>query len=273
MNMAKIRKVKNSAALKKLAVIGAVLIVAQAGFIYFYSDSAAPKSAHEAITKAVDGKGMTASKAAQAKVQTAVMAYRVKNKKFPDNLQQLVPQFLDKVPVDPATKKQIAYQVVDGRAIVGSTSGTAFASNEMVKSGDESITRSEQEALIASLEDSASRASYIYTSEDKRDPFLPFDFSPKFRPGATPLERYTFDQLKVSAILLGGDEPVAMIDDAAGKSHPARKGTKIGPLGGEVVDIQPDFVVVIEVEEDFTGEKRSRTVELPLRRPGPASRQ
>lgn len=270
--MVKKRGKANPKAIKKLLTIGAVLVVAQGVFIYFFSDSGAPKSASDAISRAVENRGLTGSKAAQAKVQSAIMAFKSKNKRFPNSLTELVPEYLEKVPVDPATSKPIEYALKNGKPVVGSPSSTMYASNDLVKSGETTITRNEQEALIASLSDNSTKASYVYSSEGKRDPFLPFDFMPKVKAGATPLERYTFDQLKVSAILMGGNEPVAMIDDSTGKSHPVRKGTKVGPMGGEVVDIQPNMVIVIESEEDFTGEKRSRTIELPLRRAQPASR-
>jgi Tfp pilus assembly protein PilP len=40
---------------------------------------------------------------------------------------------------------------------------------------------------------------------------------------------------------------------------------KIGLNSGDVVDIQTDKIIVIETSFDFTGQKKTRTIELKLR--------
>ena len=110
-------------------------------------------------------------------------------------------------------------------------------------------------------------APFVYDPTGKRDPFRPFDFSP---PAATdesktPLERYALGQLKLTAVLDGIAEPAAIVENAAGKGFTVKKGTKIGPNNGEVVEIRKDRLIIVETTTDFTGQTRSATVELVLR--------
>jgi len=254
-----IKKRKSSTAKKILAVCLA-LILGEGAYLLFFSSGDAPKSVKAAISKAVDDKGLVGSKAELAKLQAALMSYRTQKGKFPASLKEMIPDYIDKIPLDPDTRDPIAYKLEDGKPIVGvpkSDSGQG--------GGADSITTGEQKALIATLADDPTNRDYVYSAEGKRDPFLPFDFLPRLRPGATVLEQYTFDQLKVTAILGSADQPAAMIEDASGKGYTVRKGTKIGPNGGEIAEILPDKVVVLETEEDFTGQRKDRTVEMLLR--------
>jgi len=111
------------------------------------------------------------------------------------------------------------------------------------------------------------RAGYKYDPSGKRDPFLPFDFSPKTEVDETktPLERYDLGQLKLTAVLEGFDKPRAIVENAAGKGFTVIIGTKIGRNNGVVTEIAKDKVIVREHFVDFTGLEQDKDVELRLR--------
>lgn len=121
--------------------------------------------------------------------------------------------------------------------------------------------------MVAALPEDAPPPGFIYDSTGKRDPFRPFDFSPKEseRDDLTPLERYDIGQLKLTAVLDGFDEPTAVVENAAGRGFTVRRGAKIGPNGGVITEVLKDKLVIVETTTDYTGETKSRTVELFIR--------
>jgi Tfp pilus assembly protein PilP len=243
-------------------------VIAQVGYLVFGPGGSAGNSVKSAIKQSVDKQLLPISRAEQLKVQAAVMAYRTATGKLPKDLKDLVPTYIDKIPIDPTTKQQLAYRIENDRPIVGSAESELTNSETTLVSVDGStpMTKSEQSALIATLSEDLSQPKFVYVSEGKRDPFLPFDFMPKLRPGATVLEQYTYEQLKVTAIIATKEEPKAIVEDQSGLGFTVKKGTKIGPIGGEIIEIFPDKIVIVETEEDFTGAKKTRTVEMLLRR-------
>lgn len=118
---------------------------------------------------------------------------------------------------------------------------------------------------LAKVEDKDSL--YDFETRGRRDPFLPFDFSPATEPVTTrtPLEKYDLGQLKLTAILAGMDKPKAIVENAAGKGFSIEIGTKIGRNGGIVVAIEKEKVVIEERRIDFTGKEKTELVELKLR--------
>jgi len=118
---------------------------------------------------------------------------------------------------------------------------------------------------LAKVEDKDSL--YDFDAKGRRDPFLPFDFSPADEPVTTrtPLEKYDLGQLKLTAILGGLDKPKAIVENAAGKGFSIEVGTKIGRNGGLVVVIEKEKVVIEERRVDFTGKELIDRVELKLR--------
>lgn len=121
--------------------------------------------------------------------------------------------------------------------------------------------------MVAALPEDAPPPGFVYDSTGKRDPFRPFDFSPKEseRDDLTPLERYDIGQLKLTAVLDGFDEPTAVVENAAGRGFTVKRGAKIGPNGGVITEVLKDKLVIVETTTDYTGETKSRTVELFIR--------
>lgn len=127
-------------------------------------------------------------------------------------------------------------------------------------------------ALSGAAEDSAEpglsgeRAPVRY--RPVRDPFRPFilEYGEKVPEQATPLQRYQLSQLKVAAVIVGLEQPAAMVEDANGMGYVVTPGTPIGTQGGVVTEILPDGIVVEEKTRDFYD--RVQVVRRILRIPG-----
>ena len=113
-------------------------------------------------------------------------------------------------------------------------------------------------------------SKYIYITESRRDPFQPFllikrsvdaeaDLSAQ-----SPLQQYDTLQYKLSAIIVGYGQSMAMVLAPNGKSYVVRKGMKIGRSGGTVLQINKDALLVEEKYRDFTDEVRTNKLEIKL---------
>ena len=264
---------------KKFVVIVSVLIVAEGVFIVFWGNKEEPVTIQQAIDKAVNkNPDTTNARKEQAKVQLAVVDFMAKHGGVPPTkLDELIPTYFESIPIDPETSKPFEYKV-EGKKFALGTPGqanpTRLAAREILGPGDVPIPASaaEQKALIASLSEPDERAQFVYDPTGKRDPFAPFDFTPEADGSKTPLERYTIGQLRLTAVLAGFDEPAGIVEDQSGKGYTVKKGTKIGPNGGEVIDILSDKLLILETVVDFTGEKKTNRIELPLK-PGSKSQK
>jgi type IV pilus assembly protein PilP len=120
---------------------------------------------------------------------------------------------------------------------------------------------------VAALPEEETPTGFVYNAAGKRDPFRPFDFSPKDaeRDDLSPLERYEIGQLKLTAVLDGFEEPTAIVENAAGRGFTVRRGTKIGPHGGTITEVLKDKLLIVETTTDFAGVSKTRTIELPIR--------
>lgn len=132
----------------------------------------------------------------------------------------------------------------------------------------QSDAKSKQEEFLAEFEANMKDSEFLYDSKGKKDPFRSFDFSPRkvSKTGKlAELEKYSYSELKLTAIIQGFDQPKAVIEDPKGKGHTVDVGSKIGRLGGVVISITPNKVSILETSVDFNGSKNTRTVELYLR--------
>ncbi len=258
-------KRKKRSLIKNLVTTAGVLVVVQVIFLVVFGGQK-QLTIKEAIDKAASSKSnLSNQRRAQMKIQLAIADFMSKNNGTPPaKLDDLVPNYFDSVPTDPETGQPFPYTLQGKRYVLGATQAVVLAG----LGGDGSTPPSpeQQKLLIATLEEPADKKQFVYDPTGKRDPFMPFDFAPKVAGDTgTPLERYSLGQLRLTAVLNGGDEPAAIVEDATGKGFTVRKGTKIGNNGGTVVDILPDKVLILETATDFTGEKKSNTVELKIR--------
>ncbi|MCX7943657.1 MAG: pilus assembly protein PilP [Deltaproteobacteria bacterium] len=106
--------------------------------------------------------------------------------------------------------------------------------------------------------------AYVYTPVGKRDPFRPFFMDIKVSKRAedrttplTELETYDIEQLRLTSIISGIEQPMAMVEDPTGKGHTLVVGTLIGKNGGRVARIKRDEVII---EEEFIDSEGKRIV-------------
>lgn len=253
-------KKKGLSTARKIIVIGVVLVVIQVGLLVFFRQKR-PVAFNDAVNIAVDRKkGLTDRRKAQLKIQLALSDYRNKNGQYPESLSDLSPDYFNVVPVDPTTQKPFDYSIDNGKYLLGAVVKTIIAQNPNVEAA-----LAADKDLLASLSN-VKPEDFIYDSTNKRDPFRSFNLTPtKEIKGSTPLERYEVGQLKLTVVLDGFDEPYAMVENDVGRGFKVTKGTKIGTNGGEVIEIRRDRILILETATDFTGKKKSRTIEMKLR--------
>jgi len=111
---------------------------------------------------------------------------------------------------------------------------------------------------------------YSYNPVGKHDPFRnplenPSDccLPPVVVACDGPLCGYSLDELKLSGVISGMANPVAVIEGPQGKSYRVYRGSKVGRNGGVVKQVLRDAIVVAEIAQD--GQGKSREFETILR--------
>lgn len=100
-------------------------------------------------------------------------------------------------------------------------------------------------------------AEFVYSSEGRRDPFVPL--SKIRRPVVesaepeTPLQSYDLSQFRLVGVIVGKGAAKAMVVAPDGKSYVLAKGVKIGKNNGVVIEINSLAVRVEEKYYDFSG--------------------
>lgn len=112
--------------------------------------------------------------------------------------------------------------------------------------------------------------NYVYTPVGKRDPFRPYFLDVKVvkrEDRGTPLtelETFDIEQLRLTSIITGIEQPMAMVEDPSGKGHTLVVGTPIGKNGGRVARIKRDEVIIEEEYIDSEGKRIVSKVVLRL---------
>ncbi|MBX7138971.1 MAG: pilus assembly protein PilP [Oligoflexia bacterium] len=266
--------------IKNAITIGAVLAAIQIGIVAYYKSTSKKVPIRQAINERVDAmKDLPAPMREMRRIQLALNDYKMNNGgKIPADLKQLIPTYFDSVPNDPSTGKPFEYRVEGTRYLLGNAAtkerGAAAGSgaNKRGEGGVDlgTVTEEEKKMLLASLDQNAPVEKFNYDPSQKKDPFRPFDVAPDVQISGDkpPLQRYNVEQFKMTAVLESEGQPSAMIEDPSGHGYSVKKGTKVGQRDGEVIDIMADRVVVLETEVDFTGEKRTRTIDILMKGPG-----
>jgi len=130
-------------------------------------------------------------------------------------------------------------------------------------------------ALKDEKEASEEGVAYHYDPMGKKDPFKPLIREERktaekilMQKPLTPLQKYTLAELKLVAIVIGLENPKAMVEDPKGDGYILSKGTLIGDKFGEVTEIKRNEVVVVEKEVDYSsGEIVHIKVPLILHKP------
>ncbi|HSN15496.1 MAG TPA: pilus assembly protein PilP [Anaeromyxobacteraceae bacterium] len=112
---------------------------------------------------------------------------------------------------------------------------------------------------------------WAYSSVGKRDPFRSFLAELELQGGAlatrcaTPLGKFELEQLKLRAVIVGLEDPVAMVEAPNGTGYTVRRGACMGKNGGIVAAVRSGEVVVTEwaIRADGTKEKTQTVLRLP----------
>jgi type IV pilus assembly protein PilP len=126
-------------------------------------------------------------------------------------------------------------------------------------------------APAGETKDAKSADDWAYSSVGKRDPFRSFLAELEMQGGAlatrcaTPLGKFELEQLKLRAVIVGLEDPVAMVEAPNGTGYTVRRGACIGKNGGVVAAVRSGEVVVTEwaVRADGTKEKTQSVLRLP----------
>lgn len=262
-------KNKKKSILKSLLpILGFLALVQIAIFFYFQSttkDSGIKEKIEQSLTQ---HSGLSLKAKNQLKIQLAVNHFQAETGKLPATLAELIPVYFDSVPLNPDTSKPFAYTLENDKFYIGEHIKPSNNPASIYKSDGSQPAMSEadqlaleQEALVASLDDSINLVSFLYDPAGKRDPFRAYDASPTIPKKGSGLTSYDLGQLRLTAVV----DSIVTIEDQAGKGFIARKGTKIGLNNGEIVEITKDKIKILETSTDFTGKQSSKVIEMGLR--------
>ncbi|TMA22553.1 MAG: hypothetical protein E6J85_04350 [Deltaproteobacteria bacterium] len=103
---------------------------------------------------------------------------------------------------------------------------------------------------------SQQQTMYVYSPIGKRDPFQNVYGARENQPRppegrkATPLQKWSLDQLRLALTVTGTASPMAMLEDPELRGWPVRIGDFVGKNWGKVTSIQRDQIVVTETITD-----------------------
>ena len=113
---------------------------------------------------------------------------------------------------------------------------------------------------------------YVYDPKGRRDPFTSLVQVTKVKaqrkPGASPIENYDVDEIKLIAIAWDSKQYYAMITLPDKKSYTIRKGMTLGLNNGKVKEITKDYVFIEEQVKDYKGQYKTKDTTLKLRKEG-----
>ena len=127
-------------------------------------------------------------------------------------------------------------------------------------------------AVVQKEEKKVEKEIYVYDPKGRRDPFMSLVQEIKTKPqrkkGATPIENFDVDEIKLIAIAWDSQQAYAMITLPDKKSYTIRKGMSLGLYGGKVMEITRDSVLIREQLKDYKGQDKTKDTILKLRKEG-----
>lgn len=251
---------------KTLSVILALALVSLVCYSIFLKEP--PLSQRDAIEDGVAQvraqRDLSPAEEQLLKLQFALIDFTVKKTHPPDTLAELIPEYFDEMPINPATKKQFDY-VRDGNKYRLGSQAIAAASEKKPEVQKSNAVTSPGDGFFNP--NTFIEFDFVYDPTGKRDPFLQFDLTPKIAliGELSPLQRFSLGQLKLTAVLMDkAAEPKAIVEDSNGKGYTVVPGTLIGNSRGVVIGIEQDKVKVLETSVDFAGNERQNVSELKL---------
>jgi len=118
----------------------------------------------------------------------------------------------------------------------------------------------------------AEKEVYIYDAKGRRDPFGSLVETLKKKPqrkkGATTIENFDIDEIKLVAIAWDKNQYFALITLPDNKSYTIRKGATLGINGGKVIEITKNSILVREQLTDYKGQPKVKDTIMKLRKEG-----
>jgi type IV pilus assembly protein PilP len=109
---------------------------------------------------------------------------------------------------------------------------------------------------------------YDYDPKGRRDPFRSLVKTTKKKAvkkkGASPMESFSVEEIKLLAIASDKDENYALIRLPNQKTFTIRKGTVLGLEGGKVEEITSEKIVIREYVKDYRGDIKPKDTVLKL---------
>jgi len=154
-------------------------------------------------------------------------------------------------------------------SLVGCGKEASQPQKKTVAKTDKAKVGAEKQAIQAKPpEANTIKPKYVYEAAGRRDPFLPLAQirKPVSEGGQplTPLQKFDLGQFRLIGVIIGRNEPMAMVMAPGGKAYVLKRGIKIGKNAGQVTDIREDAVVIEERFYDFAGEYRTSVQEIQL---------
>lgn len=113
---------------------------------------------------------------------------------------------------------------------------------------------------------------YVYDPKGRRDPFTSLVQVSKIKverkTGASPIENYEVDEIKLIAIAWDSKQYYALITLPDKKSYTVKKGMTLGIYSGKVINITKDSVFIQEQVKDYRGQNKTKDSILKLRKEG-----
>ena len=252
-------KKKGKSYFRNTVIIMLILCVAQAAFLAYRWSQNQVETFAIANEAAVSGLSDPVEQARQ-KLQLAMMQFGARNGKLPLDFDQLVPDYLAEIPRNPKTGEEFLVVEEGLRALIA----TSIEEARAIKAKLGGHIRGDHDD--SDIPDPVGWTDpFVYNPSGKRDPFLPYGRAPERPCDGTPIECTSIVKLKLALVIDTGAEKKAMVETPDGRGYSVKIGSKIGNNHGEVADIQPDKVLVLEQTVDLAGNKNERIFELRLR--------
>ena len=149
--------------------------------------------------------------------------------------------------------------------LIGLQATVLPAAEDQAAEEEKELKFTEKMAAILFQED---EDSFVYTREDRNDPFVPF-IQEQVVATEVPMEELTgmrkFEpgQLSVVAIVIAPHDRFAMVQDSNNQGYLIRKGVLLGKTG-VVEAIMPNKVLIKNYTYNLAGDKIYKTVEMVL---------
>lgn len=145
----------------------------------------------------------------------------------------------------------LACQSDDAPPAVVAPPAAAVVANTVAKGGNDTVALPTPQ-----------KPAFVYSFAGKRDPFRSYlvelhevEQAKNDARVHEPTEEYDTSQFRLTAIISGGRQPSAMVEDPLGRGHVLKIGGRIGKNNGRVTNIDNTGMSIVEQFYDGTGKR------------------